>query len=168
MKSLHLIFLLFISFFTSSTQAQNHGYVLGPNEGEFLGPTRIIKASPKSGSLNAVMVLDSLLPGFKTTFHIHKKQDEFFYVINGSGTAELDSVKYDIGPGTVIFVPRGMVHNLSVSNKGPMNLLFFFDRPGVDEWFREAHEKYFSKSLPMTIEACNQLGVKYGYICIDR
>lgn len=151
-----------------SLYAQASGYVLPPGQGELLGPNRIIKASPKSGSLNAVVVLDSLRPGFSSTWHIHQKADEFFYVVQGEGSAEIENAKYPIANGAVIFVPRGAAHNLSVSDRGPMKLLFFFDQPGADEWFREAHEKFFSKSIHMSTAECNEMGKKYGYVCLDR
>ena len=172
MKKLILLFLLLniVSVLTHShaSYGQKSGYVLGPKEGESLGQNRIIRASPKSDSNNVVLVLDSLPPAFETTFHAHKRADEFFYIINGEGTVEMDTVKYEIGSGSVIFVPKGKAHNLKVSSKGSMNLLFFFDKPGSDEWFREAHEKFFSKSLPMSVDACNEIGKKYGYICFDK
>ncbi len=172
MKKLTLPFLLLIVIFAFTlslvSYAQKSGYVLGPKEGESLGPNRIIKASPKSGSKSGVMVLDSLAPGFETTFHAHKKADEFFYVINGEGIVELDTMKYEIRSGSVIFVPSGTAHKLRVSNKYSLNLIFFFDKPGADEWFREAHEKFFSKSLPITVDECNEIGKKYGYICMDK
>jgi plastocyanin len=82
--------------------------------------------------------------------------------------AEFDGKELEIGPGYVIFVPAGAAHNMSVSEDGPMELLFFFDKPGADEWFREAHERYFSKSIPLTVEACNEIGEKYDYVCIDN
>lgn len=171
MKKLTLPFLLLIVMFAFTLSqvlyAQKTGYVLGPKEGESLG-SKIIKASPKSGSNGGVLVLDSVPAGFETTLHAHKKADEFFYILNGKGIVELDSMKYEIGSGSVIFVPRGTAHNLKVSNNGSMKMLFFFDKPGADEWFREVHEKYFSKSIPLTVEGCNEIGKKYGYTCFDK
>lgn len=35
-----------------------------------------------------------------------------------------------------------------------------------DEFFREAHVKYFSKSLPLTLDTCNEIGRKYEYVCL--
>ena len=171
MKKLAQPFLVFVVIFVFNLSqvsfAQKTGYVLGQKEGESLG-SKTIKASPKSGSNGGVMVLDSVPAGFETTFHAHKKADEFFYIINGEGVVELDSMKYEISSGSVIFVPRGKAHNLKVSNNGSMKMIFFFDKPGADEWFREVHEKYFSKSVPLTVDGCNEIGKKYGYICFDK
>jgi len=162
-----LAFVLIISI-TLSAQSERNGYILKPDEGEKLGSIRTIKASPKSGTQGGVMVIDKLPSGFETTFHVHEEADEFFYVISGDGTAEFDGKEQKISSGYVIFVPAGSEHNMKVSEDGPMELLFFFDKPGADQWFREAHEQYFSKPIPLTVEACNKLGKKYGYKCIDK
>ena len=171
MKKLTLPFVLLIAISTFNlphvSHAQKKGYVLGSKEGESLG-SKTIKASPKSGSNGGVMVLDSVPAGFETTFHAHKRADEFFYIISGKGLVELDSMKYEVDSGSVIFVPGGMAHNLKVSNNGSMKMIFFFDKPGADEWFREAHQKFFSKSLYMSVDECNKIGRKYGYTCFDK
>ncbi|MBT28657.1 MAG: hypothetical protein CMO01_03270 [Thalassobius sp.] len=162
-----LLILHFLFAISVTLAAQSSGYVLKPNQGEALGDSRTIKASPKSGTNNAVMVLDSLAPGFETTFHAHKKADELFYVINGEGRFDVGAESYEVSAGYVLFVPKGEKHNLTVSNKGSMLLLFFFDKPGADDWFRESHKQFFSKSIPMSTQDCNELGKKYGYICIE-
>lgn len=168
--NLKFFFLLVICELTFSINllGQKTGYVLGPNEGEQLRKGRVIKASPKSGSRNVVLVLDSLPAGFQTNFHAHKRADEFFYIIRGDGYAEIDSTKYKIAAGSIIFVPKGTAHNIKVSESGSMNMLFFFDKPGTDDWFRWVQENFFSKSIPMSIEDCNKFGKKYGYICIEN
>lgn len=152
--------------FLSGATAQE-GYVLKLGEGERLGPNRLIKASPESGTQGGVVVFDRLDPGFETTFHIHTTADEFFYVISGSGAAEFGGDKIEIGEGDFIFVSAGTQHNLSVSDDGPMELLFVLDRPGADGWFREAHERFFSQGIPLTVEDCNEMGEKYDYVCVD-
>jgi mannose-6-phosphate isomerase-like protein (cupin superfamily) len=164
--NLHLSMLLLVIAQYGFSQVE--AYVLNPREGEALGPGRLIKASPHTGSRNVVLVIDSARAGFETTFHAHRKTDEFFYIIEGEGTVDLDTQRHVIGPGSVIFIPGSMAHNVKVSDTGPMRMLFFFDKPGTDEWFREAHEKFFSRGLPMSTEDCNRIGKKYGYVCLDR
>ena len=146
-------------------EGKRHAYVLKVGEGEKLGPDRIIKASPKSGTQGGVMVLDVLPPGFTTGIHVHTVADEFFYVISGRGTATLGEEDKPIGPGDVVFVPAGGDHAMSVDADSSMKLLFFLDKPGIEGFFREAHAKYFSKSKPLTLEACNAIGRKYAFVC---
>lgn len=68
--------------------------------------------------------MDSVPAGFETTFHAHKKADEFFYIISGKGLVELDSMKYEIGSGSVIFVPRGTAHNIKCLQKANEEFVF--------------------------------------------
>ncbi len=146
-------------------EGKRRGYVLKPGEGEKLGPVRIIKASPKSGTQGGVMVLDELPPGFTTGIHVHTVADEFFYIISGRGTATIGEKNIAIAPGDVVFVPAGGDHAISVDADNSIKLLTFVDKPGLEGFFREAHAKYFSKSKPLTLEACNAIGRKYAFVC---
>lgn len=148
------------------SQERSRGYVLRTGEGEGLGPGRLIKASPKRGTQGGVVVLDQLPAGFTTGFHAHTKADEFFYVINGSGSASIDEQDVAIGPGDFVFVPARGKHRMSVADTGPMELLYFLDQPGLDDFFREAHTLYFSKARPMSLDECNAIGQKYATVCI--
>jgi mannose-6-phosphate isomerase-like protein (cupin superfamily) len=42
--------------------------------------------------------------------HYHAKTDEFYYVIDGHGTMELDDDTIQLNPGVVVYVPRGVKH----------------------------------------------------------
>lgn len=142
------------------------GYVLKPGDGEALGPDRLIKASPRSGTQGGIMVLDQLPAGFSTGIHIHQKGDEFFYVISGDGAATLGDEDAAIGPGDVVFVPEGARHAMSVNADAGMELLFFMDEPGLEGFFREAHALFFSQGKPLGVEDCNDIGAKYNMVCV--
>ncbi len=150
------------------TEAQ--AYVLRSGEGEALGDNRLIKASPNSGTKAAVVVLDQLQPSFTTgpDFHRHDNADEVFYVISGKGAVTVSDQEHALAAGDIAFVPNGMNHIISVSSDGPMELLFFLDEPGLDEWFRLAHAQYFSTGTPLTAEACNEIGDRLAMTCVAR
>jgi mannose-6-phosphate isomerase-like protein (cupin superfamily) len=42
--------------------------------------------------------------------HYHERTDEFYYVIDGSGTMVLDDEEIELHPGVVVYVPRGVRH----------------------------------------------------------
>jgi mannose-6-phosphate isomerase-like protein (cupin superfamily) len=42
--------------------------------------------------------------------HFHAKTDEFYYVIQGTGTMVLDDEQIELHPGVVVYVPRGVKH----------------------------------------------------------
>jgi len=42
--------------------------------------------------------------------HYHRKSDEFYYILTGSGTMELGDDAVDLEPGVALFIPRGIPH----------------------------------------------------------
>ena len=42
--------------------------------------------------------------------HYHAKTDEFYYIIDGTGTMVLDDETIDVKEGMVVYVPRGTKH----------------------------------------------------------
>ena len=42
--------------------------------------------------------------------HYHERTDEFYYVIDGSGTMVLDDEEIELHQGVVVYVPRGVRH----------------------------------------------------------
>ena len=42
--------------------------------------------------------------------HYHERTDEFYYVIDGSGTMVLDDETIELHKGVVVYVPRGVKH----------------------------------------------------------
>lgn len=145
-------------------EGERHGYVLKPGEGERLGPVRIIKAGPKSGTQGGVMVLDQAPANFTVGLHYHTQADEFFYILNGQGSFLIEGKDIPIGPGDVVFVPAGQDHGISISAERPLEMLVFLDRPGLAQDFRELHALRQSHSGPITLEQRNAIARKYGTV----
>jgi len=75
--------------------------------------------------------------GVKT--HVHHRHDETVTILSGEGRMRLGDETRDVGPGTVLLVPRGTLHSLEVI-AGPMEAVSVFspafdgkDRLFVDE-----------------------------------
>lgn len=51
--------------------------------------------------------------------HYHARTDEFYYIIEGTGTMILDDETIDVKKGMVVFVPRGVKHKAL----GPLTVL---------------------------------------------
>ncbi len=143
---------------------ERRGYVLKPGEGERLGPARIIKASPKSGTQGGVMVLDQAPANFTVGLHYHTQADEFFYILAGQGSFKIDGEAIPIGPGDVVFVPAGHDHGFSVSAERPLEMLVFLDRPGLAQDFRELHALRQSNPESLTLAQRNEIARRYGTV----
>ena len=42
--------------------------------------------------------------------HYHKKTTEIYYILEGHGPIELDSMRFDVGPGSAILIKPGCRH----------------------------------------------------------
>jgi mannose-6-phosphate isomerase-like protein (cupin superfamily) len=138
------------------------GYMLRAGEGEAVAGS-LIKASPNSGTQNAVIILQSIPDQASTGLHYHLNADEFFYVISGSGTATLGNDNYVIEEGDVIFIPVGLDHEMT-ADRGPLVLLEFKDLPGLDEEFRVWHKRFVEGNEAMTLDKINEFAKPLGTV----
>lgn len=62
------------------------------------------------------------------SLHLHRHaQAEFYYVLRGRGTMEIDGEKREIIEGTAVFIPGGARHG--IANQGPEDLEFLYGFP---------------------------------------
>ena len=138
------------------------GYILKAGEGEAVAGS-LIKASPNSGTQNAVIIYQPIPDQASTGLHYHLRADEFFYVISGSGTATLGNYNYVIEEGDIIFVPVGLDHEMT-ADRGPLILLEFKDLPGLDEEFRVWHRRFVEGGEEMTLDKINEFAEPLGTV----
>ena len=138
------------------------GYILKAGEGEYVAGS-LIKASPKSGTQNSVMILQPMPDQASTGLHYHLKADELFYVVSGTGKATLGDVDYRIEEGDVIFVPVGLDHEMT-ADSGQLVLLEFKDLPGLDEEFRVWHKRFVEGDEELTLDRLNEVSRPLGTV----
>ena len=70
--------------------------------------------------------------------HYHRDWDETVYGLTGTVTFTVDGEAHDIGPGEVLFIPRGVVHGFD-NRSGATATCLGVLTPGVlgPEYFRE-------------------------------
>jgi mannose-6-phosphate isomerase-like protein (cupin superfamily) len=61
-------------------------------------------------------------PGSATPYHLHRAEDEVFYVLEGEATFVCDGGKTIAGPGTYPFLPRGIPHGIRANGPGPTKM----------------------------------------------
>ena len=54
----------------------------------------------------------TLAPGAATDRHYHKLSEEFYYLLDGEGTMEIDGETREVGPGDAILIPAGAWHRI--------------------------------------------------------
>jgi mannose-6-phosphate isomerase-like protein (cupin superfamily) len=84
----------------------------------------------KDASAHHVRVAEEVKP------HLHRRHDETVVILAGRGRLTLAARTLDVGPGSVVIVPRGTVHSLVVSGD-PLEAVSVFAPPfdGQDRVF---------------------------------
>ena len=151
-------------YLCASTAWSHDPYILPAGDGETLLNGLVIKASPKTGTQQSILVEQTFPLGGKTVQHLHDQGDESFYVASGRGTAKLGEVEEMIGPGDVIFVPAGAVHQIRNDDQDePLVVVFFMDSPELVALFRAVHERVVAEpDRPITVEEITELEERTG------
>jgi quercetin dioxygenase-like cupin family protein len=85
-------------------------------------------------------ILEVLEPqGARAPFHLHSKEDEAFYVLEGEVTFRIGDETIQARPGSFVFGPKDVPHTYTVDS-GPARLLFLLSPAGF-EGFVEAISK---------------------------
>jgi quercetin dioxygenase-like cupin family protein len=77
-----------------------------------------------AASENLVAELVCYEPGQATAPHLHARQDELFYVVDGTGTIQVDEEDVPVTAGSVVFVPAGARHGIRADAGGRLALMF--------------------------------------------
>jgi mannose-6-phosphate isomerase-like protein (cupin superfamily) len=57
-------------------------------------------------------------PGKRLSLQRHAHRAEFWYVLSGNGTAEIDSAEHALTPGVTVEIPVHTTHRLTASDEG--------------------------------------------------
>lgn len=145
------------------------GFVLGPGKGESvwsLGGRFTIKAGGANGSL-ALAVVEAL--AFRDTeppLHIHRREDEAWYVLDGQMTFHVGGEALVAGTGAFAFAPRGLPHSFTVDVE-PTRVLVFTAPSGFERFATELGVPATSDEPPAGLampapEVLGPIGERYG------
>ncbi|HEY7431619.1 MAG TPA: cupin domain-containing protein [Streptosporangiaceae bacterium] len=69
-------------------------------------------------------------------YHVHEREDECFYVLDGELSVRCEDERYAAGAGSFVFLPRGRPHTFRGAG-GPARLLLIAVPGGIEHYFRE-------------------------------
>jgi quercetin dioxygenase-like cupin family protein len=83
-------------------------------------------------------MFDWTLPaGFSTGLHVHRVQEETFYVLEGECEWQVGDQKVRAKPGTYLFIPPGVPHNIANASDKPARMIMTVSPPGHEHYFEE-------------------------------
>lgn len=69
--------------------------------------------------------------------HVHSREDETFYVVEGRITAIVGDRTEEVGPGGSVYLPRGIPHRIHTTGDAPVRLLMLLTPAGLEKFFDE-------------------------------
>ena len=152
--------LLFAVAINSRAEAHGHRLLTGVDKDTFIKTTGIDDYVPPSSDTN----YESLwIAGIRTDFiatgedtdgrytlaqfyippqaavppHIHRREDEWFYVLDGEVSLQVENQTINGTSGTLAFGPRDHVHSFGNFGTEPATMLGVWTPSGIEELFRE-------------------------------
>jgi quercetin dioxygenase-like cupin family protein len=120
------------------------------DEGEalwFLGALATIKAEGEQTDGRAA-VIETLTPkGTGPPLHVHAREDEWFYILEGTLTFWVGGQIIEASAGAFVYGPRGIPHTFTV-NSAQARYLLVAQPAGFEQFVRALAEPAQARSLP--------------------
>ena len=118
----------------------NRGIVLGPGEGQtvLVPGHKVTHKLSGADTDGAFSLLEVELTGDGPPQHIHKGEDETFYVLEGEVKFLLGETTSIAKAGSFVSIPRGTVHAFCRVDKKNAKLLTTFTPAGFEKFFDDA------------------------------
>ena len=118
------------------------GFGLEPDGGERLSwmgePTMLKVTGQDTGGLYTVAEIITTPEGL-VPLHVHHREDEAFFVLDGEVTFSVGDDVFDAGPGGFAFGPRDVPHRYTVRSASA-RMLMVFSPAGFEGFIRETSE----------------------------
>ena len=126
------------------------GVVVGPGEGETIRSplagelTFLARGEQTNGALSAFEVV--VPPGQGPPLHVHAREDESIYVLEGDLRFKLDGEVRSAPPGSFVFIPHGVAHCFQNVGTRSGKLVATITPAGLERFFERLSE-------PTTVDA---------------
>lgn len=101
-------------------------------------------------------IMEAIIPsGGGPPLHIHHREDESFYLLEGTLEITLGEKQFKATTGDFVQIPRATVHAFHNSGSTTARMLLFFSPAGMDKYFEEVLEPVENRSatIPPVTEA---------------
>ncbi len=85
--------------------------------------TRVLDGRETQGRHVNFIHDDILPPGVSIGVHRHEDDEEYYYVVSGTGAMTLDGQRHEVGPGDITAVYPGGEHGLENTSDADMRIL---------------------------------------------
>lgn len=104
-----------------------------------------VTADQTGGQLSIIQITEA--PNAQAPLHVHHREDEGFWILDGSVTIVVGDTTVECGPGDFAFGPRGIPHRYTVGPDG-CRMLFVMTPGGMENLVRDMSVPAESRTLP--------------------
>ena len=143
------------------------GLVAGPGVGKSLdvGDMQLSLKASAQQTQGVVSVFETEdMPGFSPPPHFHTDAAESFYVLEGDYEMIIDGMAFTCGPGSFVYIPRGVSHGLTVGAKRAKKLMIFV--PGAMESYFEELDAAL-RAGPVSPESLAAIALRANMVVLD-
>lgn len=147
------------------------GYALDAGAGDALwamGERLVFKATGAQTGGAFTIFEDLVAAGGEPPPHVHEREDEAYYILEGALEVMIGGQAYQAGPGAFVFLPRLVPHHWRVTSAEPVRMLVFFTPPGVEGFFQALSRPAAAPTppptdtpdLPKIIQTAGEYGIR--------
>lgn len=125
--------------------------IRGPDEGQAVWFTtnRMTILARAQETLGCFGLVEALAPvGTSPPLHIHRREDESFWIIDGEVRVRCGDTEATAGPGSFVLLPRDVPHTFLIEGSRPARLLNILTPSGSEEFFIAAGRSAAGSGLP--------------------
>ncbi len=135
----------------ATSGAATRPYTLDADEGEAIwyvnNRATILATAAQTGGAFGLVHMEVAI-GHGPPLHIHRAEDEAFWILEGQLTVRCDDEEFAAGPGTFVYTPRGFPHTFRLEGDAPAKLLMLLTPGGGEGFFRDAGRPATGPGLP--------------------
>lgn len=124
-------------------------FALDRDAGERLvfGDLTILLRVSSEASGGAFTLFEEVPPLADTPLHVHCTEDELFYILEGDHVIRVGDREHEVGPGGLVFAPRGIPHAQRRVVPGVGRQLVLTTPGGFEGFFRELAQAHTEGTL---------------------
>lgn len=129
--------------------------------------TRMTVLATAETTAGALGLIEAVVPpGFSPPLHVHSREDEPMYVIEGRVSYLVGDQRFEAGPGSFVFLPRDVPHSFVVEGDAPARILELLLPGGTERFHIEGGRPAEGPGLPPPaapdIAMLDQVAARYG------
>ena len=113
------------------------------------GTVSILAGGEETGG--AFAIFESVQqPGSEPPLHVHEREDEVFYILEGRVRVMVGAETHDLSGGDTIFLPKGVPHTFRIQTR-MARAITLVTPAGFENWFRTIGTQATTLELPAAV-----------------